>query len=65
VHGDKPVRRGFPALRPDRGRLAAVSLGRGPSLHGLRRGHRLVLGGVGPDLRAVERHVPELHQPGR
>jgi hypothetical protein len=27
--------------------------------------HRLVLGGIGLDLRAVERDVPELHQPGR
>jgi hypothetical protein len=26
--------------------------------------HGLVLGGVGEDLRAIEGHVPELHQPG-
>ena len=38
AHGDKPARRGFPAQCPDRGRLAAVPLGRGPSLHDLRRG---------------------------
>jgi len=41
AHGDKPVRRGVPAQCPGRGRLAAVSLGRGPSLHGLRRGRAL------------------------
>ena len=41
AHGDKPVRRGLPAQCPDRGRLAAVPLGRGPSLHGLRRGRAL------------------------
>src|SRR5262252_7817419 len=32
-----------------------------PSLHASIR-HRLVLGGIGFDLRAVERHMPELHQ---
>src|SRR5262245_15656001 len=41
AHGDKPVRRGVPAQCPGRGRLAAVPLGRGPSLHGLRRGRTL------------------------
>ena len=38
AHGCQPVRRGDPARCPDRGRLTAVLLGRGPSLHGLRRG---------------------------
>src|ERR1700746_359993 len=32
AHGDEPVRRGAPALCPGRGRLAAIPLGRGPSL---------------------------------
>src|SRR6516165_9463371 len=41
AHGVKPVRRGIPALCPGRGGLAAVPLGRGPSLHGLRRGRTL------------------------
>src|SRR5262245_45736927 len=41
AHSDKPVRRGVPAQCPGRGRLAAVPLGRGPSLHGLRRGRAL------------------------
>src|SRR5712692_10955925 len=41
AHGDESVRRGVPAQCPGRGRLAAVSLGRGPSLHGLRRGQAL------------------------
>jgi hypothetical protein len=36
--GFQSARRGSPARCPNRGRLAAVSLGRGPSLHGLRRG---------------------------
>ena len=36
AHGYQSVRRGFPAQCPDRGGLAAVSLGRGPSLHDLR-----------------------------
>lgn len=43
AHGNKPVRRGFPALCPGRGRLAAVPLGRGPSLHGLRKGRALIV----------------------
>src|SRR5215467_14117860 len=43
AHGDEPVRRGAPAQCPGRGRLAAVPLGRGPSLHGLRRGNALVV----------------------
>src|ERR1700693_2994313 len=38
---DESVRRGIPAQCPGRGRLAAVPLGRGPSLHGLRRGQAL------------------------
>src|SRR5262245_18386989 len=37
AHGDESIRRGVQAQCPGRGRLAAVSLGRGPSLHGLRR----------------------------
>src|ERR1700680_2890748 len=41
AHGDESVRRGIPAQCPSRGRLAAVPLGRGPSLHGLRRGQAL------------------------
>src|SRR5580704_2590074 len=41
AHGDESVRRGIPAQCPGRGRLAAVPLGRGPSLHGLRRGQAL------------------------
>src|SRR5258706_13212715 len=41
AHGDEPVRRGAPAHCPGRGRLAAVPLGRGPSLTGLRRGQAL------------------------
>ena len=41
AHGDEPVRRGVPAQCPGRGRLAAVPLGRGPSLHSLRRGQAL------------------------
>src|SRR6516165_10058094 len=41
AHGGKPVRRGPPALCPGRGRPAAVPLGRGPFLHGLRRGRAL------------------------
>src|SRR6202040_1772116 len=41
AHGDESVRRGVPAQCPGRGRLAAVPLGRGPSLHGLRRGQAL------------------------
>src|SRR5262249_1803743 len=41
AHGSKPARRGIPAQCPGRGRLAAVPLGRGPSLHGLRRGQAL------------------------
>src|ERR1700751_4131990 len=43
AHGDEPVRRGAPAQCPGRGRLAAVPLGRGPSLPGLRRGNVLVV----------------------
>src|ERR1700730_18036389 len=38
AHGDESVRRGIPTQCPGRGRLAVVPLGRGPSLHGLRRG---------------------------
>src|SRR5215470_17282818 len=41
AHGDESVRRGAPAQCPGRGRLAAVPLGRGPSLHGLRGGQAL------------------------
>jgi len=41
AHGCQPVRRGSPARCPDRGRLTAVLLGRGPSLHNLRRGQTL------------------------
>src|ERR1019366_5407720 len=41
AHGDESVRRGVPAQCPSRGRLAAVPFGRGPSLHGLRRGQAL------------------------
>jgi hypothetical protein len=41
AHGFQSARRDAPARCPDRGRLAAVSLGRGPSLHDLRRGHVL------------------------
>src|ERR1700693_3508529 len=41
AHGDESVRRGVPAQCPGRGRLAAVPLGRGPSLHDLRRGQTL------------------------
>src|ERR1700722_13772887 len=40
AHGDESVRRGFPAQCPGRGR-AAVPLGRGPSLHRLRRAQAL------------------------
>src|SRR5215471_6309725 len=43
AHGDEPVRRGVPAQCPDRGRPAAVPLGRGPSLPGLRGGNALVV----------------------
>src|ERR1019366_7480168 len=41
AHGDESVRRVVPAQCPGRGRLVAVPLGRGPSLHGLRRGRTL------------------------
>src|SRR5205807_5409605 len=41
AHGDESVRRVVPAQCPGRGRLVAVPLGRGPSLHGLRRGQAL------------------------
>src|SRR5215510_15044635 len=37
AHGFQSARRDAPAQSPDRGRPAAVSLGRGPSLHALRR----------------------------
>jgi hypothetical protein len=43
AHGYQSIRRGTPALRPDRGCLTAVPLGRGPSLHGLRRGQALIV----------------------
>src|ERR1017187_1421581 len=43
AHGCQPVRRGTPAQCPGRGRLTAVPLGRGPSLHDLRRGQALVV----------------------
>src|ERR1700674_5834824 len=43
AHGCQPVRRGIPAQCPGRGRLTAVPLGRGPSLHGLRRGNALIV----------------------
>src|SRR6266853_1095816 len=43
AHGCQSVRRGIPAQCPGRGRLTAVPLGRGPSLHGLRRGKALVV----------------------
>jgi hypothetical protein len=36
AHAGKPDRRGIPAQCPGRGGLAAVPLGRGPFLHGLR-----------------------------
>ena len=38
AHAGESVRRGIPAQCPGRGRLSVVPLGRGPSLHGLRRG---------------------------
>src|SRR5213592_3357280 len=41
AHGDESVRRVVPAQCPGRGRLVAVPLGRGPSLHCLRRGQAL------------------------
>ncbi|MEH2520856.1 hypothetical protein V1279_006429 [Bradyrhizobium sp. AZCC 1610] len=41
AHGDESVRRVVPTQCPGRGRLVAVPLGRGPSLHGLRRGQAL------------------------
>src|SRR5437868_5368555 len=41
AHGDESDRRGISAQCPNRGRLVAVPLGRGPSLHGLRRGQAL------------------------
>src|SRR5262249_8937768 len=41
AHGVKAARRSIPAQCPGRGRLVAVPLGRGPSLHGLRRGRAL------------------------
>src|SRR5450631_1710374 len=41
AHGDESVRRVIPAQCPGRDRLAAVPLGRGPSLHGRRRGQAL------------------------
>ncbi len=41
AHGCQSGQRGFPAQCPDRGGLTAVSLRRGPSLYGLRRGHVL------------------------
>ena len=37
AHSRQSRRHGDPALSPDRGSLTAVPLGRGPSLHGLRR----------------------------
>src|SRR6202795_615172 len=43
AHGCQSVRRGIPAQCPGRGRLTAVPLGRGPSLHGLRRGNALIV----------------------
>ena len=43
AHGCQPVRRGILAQCPGRGRLTAVPLGRGPSLHGLRRGNALIV----------------------
>src|SRR5215467_14987607 len=43
AHGCQSVRRGIPALCPGRGRPTAVPLGRGPSLHGLRRGNALIV----------------------
>ena len=44
AHGCQSIRRGTPALRPDRGCLTAVSLERGPSLHDLRRGQASLFG---------------------
>jgi hypothetical protein len=41
AQGCQPVRCGIPAQCPGRGRLTAVPLGRGPSLHGLSRGSHL------------------------
>src|SRR6202049_2603580 len=43
AHGCQSVRRGIPAQCPGRGRLNAVPLGRGPSLHDLRRGKALIV----------------------
>ena len=43
AHGCQSARRGAPARCPDRGRLAAVLLGRGPSLHDLRRAQALIV----------------------
>src|SRR5580700_4908320 len=43
AHGCQPIRRGIPAQCPGRGCLTAVPLGRGPSLHGLRRGNALIV----------------------
>src|ERR1700757_1498357 len=61
AHGDESVRRGVPAQCPGRGRLAAVSLGRGPSLHGLRRGQALfvrsLLGYYNPVRILIRVHV--------
>ena len=51
AHASQSVRRSYPALSPDRGRLTSVSLGQGPSLHSLRRGHLPV---VRPLLRSYD-----------
>src|SRR5205823_4210096 len=66
AHGDESVRRVVPAQCPGRGRLVAVPLGRGPSLHGLRRGQALF---VRPLLRyyarlriPIKRKVAPLHE---
>src|SRR5215471_14976224 len=61
AHGDESVRRGVPAQCPGRGRLTAVPLGRGPSLHSLRRGNalivRLLLGYYDPVRILIRVHV--------
>src|SRR5262249_25757916 len=59
--GEESFRRGVPAQWPGRGRLTAVPLGRGPSLHSLRRGNalivRLLLGYYDPVRILIRVHV--------
>src|SRR5258705_2786437 len=61
AHGCQSVRRGIPAQCPGRGRLTAVPLGRGPSLHGLRGGQALfvrpLLGYYDPARILIRVHV--------